>query len=60
MPQQLYLFKNQFQETAPSPASLLEQTRQLFQHQGSNAELIEQIRAAIEAIEELCEHPSAK
>lgn len=34
--------------------SLVEQTRQLFQHQGSNAELIERIVAATKALNALC------
>ena len=36
---------------------LLEQTRQLFQHQGSNAELMAQVMSAIRALHQLCEQP---
>ncbi len=43
-----------FSDYAPSQRSssdsLLEQTRQLFQHQGSNAELMAQIMSAIRAL----------
>ena len=35
----------------------LEQTRQLFQHQGSNAELMAQIMGAIRVLHQLCEQP---
>ncbi|MBW4464115.1 MAG: hypothetical protein KME07_01575 [Pegethrix bostrychoides GSE-TBD4-15B] len=37
--------------------SLLAQTRQLFQHQGSNAELMAQIMSAIRALHQLSEPP---
>jgi hypothetical protein len=36
---------------------LLEQTRQLFQHRGSNTELMTQILHAIQALNEICEQP---
>jgi hypothetical protein len=38
---------------------LLEQTRQLFQHHGSNAELMAQIMSAIRVLQQLCEPPEA-
>jgi hypothetical protein len=41
---------------APSEA-LLEQTRQLFQHEGSNAELMTRIMNAIDVLQEICEQP---
>ncbi|MBF2051387.1 MAG: hypothetical protein IGS54_29150 [Elainella sp. C42_A2020_010] len=37
--------------------SLLEQTRQLFQHNGSNTELMAQVMAAIRALDEIFERP---
>lgn len=39
------------------PDPLLEQTRQLFQHRGSNTELMTQILHAIQALNEICEQP---
>lgn len=39
------------------PDPLLEQTRQLFQHRGSNTELMAQILNAIQALNEICEQP---
>ncbi|MBF2075333.1 MAG: hypothetical protein IGS50_16445 [Synechococcales cyanobacterium C42_A2020_086] len=38
---------------------LVEQTRELFHHHGSNAELIAQIMTAVHALNELCAHPKA-
>lgn len=38
---------------------LIEQTRELFHHHGSNAELIAQIMTAVHALNELCAHPKA-
>lgn len=43
----------------PTGSDLLEQTRQLFQHSGSNAELMAQIMSAIRALNEICEAPKA-
>lgn len=40
-----------------SGSDLLEQTRQLFQHRGSNTELMTQILHAIQALNEICEQP---
>lgn len=66
MSQQLYLFPQaptlpsallptalQYSD-APSEV-LLEQTRELFQHHGSNAELMSQIMTAIRALDQICE-----
>jgi hypothetical protein len=66
MPQQLQLFMEASSKPLSSPPnsldestsdSLLEQTRQLFQHSGSNSELMTQIMAAIKALDEICEQP---
>jgi hypothetical protein len=43
---------------ADSTDQLLIQTRQLFQHQGSNAELIERVRTATRIIKEHCSKPT--
>jgi len=58
MSQQLHLFTNEFanepfsEELSDTNNLLIAQTRQLFHHQGSNAELIERIKTAIQAIDE--------
>jgi peptidase E len=63
MAQQLYLFQETTSAFIPdssfdvSSDSLLEQTRQLFQHDGSNAELMNQVMNAIKALHEICEQP---
>ncbi len=59
MLQQLQLSFDSFAvELETSPVNpLVEQTRELFQHQGSDAELVELIQTAIDAIHELCETP---
>lgn len=65
MSQQLHLFANELaNELANEPFSeelpdanhhlLMAQTRQLFHHQGSNAELVERIKTVIQAIDERC------
>lgn len=70
MPQQLQLFVEassrpssmSLASSSPDESasdSLLEQTRQLFQHRGSNAELMTQIMTAIKALDEICEQPKA-
>jgi uncharacterized protein YhaN len=62
MSQQLHLFSNQSSST-DSPefsGSILAQTRQLFRHQGSNAELIQRIKTVIKAIDERCANPVTK
>lgn len=59
MSQQLQLFR----ETASiasvdTPADpLIEQTRQLFQHTGSNLELMTQIMSAIKVLQEIAQSP---
>jgi hypothetical protein len=44
---------------AQSTGSLLTQTRELFHHQGSDSELVQQIVVAIQAIDELCGKPTS-
>ncbi len=60
MSQQLHLFPDApvFPLTDARSETLLEQTRQLFQHEGSNAELMTRIMNAINVLQEICEHPS--
>lgn len=58
MSQQLHLFpetSTALNDTASD--ALVEQTKQLFQHNGSNAELMLQIMSAIKALDEICEQP---
>ncbi len=61
MSQQLYLFPqaptldSTFRQSDLASEVLLEQTRELFQHHGSNAELMSQIMTAIQALDEICE-----
>lgn len=61
MSQQLYLFPQAptltatLQYSDSSSEVLLEQTRELFQHHGSNAELMSQIMTAIRALDQICE-----
>lgn len=50
-------FSNGIAEAHYPSSDLLEQTRQLFHHQGSDAELVEVIHQAINAIQELCQQP---
>lgn len=63
MSQQLYLFPQAptliptFEQAHASSDVLLEETRELFQHHGSNAELMSQIMEAIKVLHEICEHP---
>jgi hypothetical protein len=62
MPQQLHLFSNQ-SSSADSPeisGSILAQTRQIFRHEGSNAELIQRIKSVIKVIDERCATPVTK
>lgn len=62
MSQQLHLFSNQ-SSSADSPeisGSILAQTRQIFRHQGSNAELIQRIKSVIKVIDERCATPVTK
>lgn len=58
MPQNVFLdvpLSDTSSDTGYDP--LLEQTRQLFQHDGSNAELMTQVMNAINALNEICEQP---
>jgi hypothetical protein len=61
MPQTLQLFSRTPSLTASATSlkndALLEQTRQLFQHNGSNAELMNQVMNAINVLHQLCEQP---
>lgn len=59
MSQQLQLFtdmsaESRYNSTASTTDDLTELTRQLFQHQGSNSELIQRILNATRAINESC------
>jgi hypothetical protein len=60
MSHQLQLFPNApvLPPTDAGSETLLEQTRQLFQHEGSNAELMIQVMSAIDILQEICEQPS--
>ena len=57
MLQQLPLFPAPTLTPVPTPASdhLVKETRQLFQHQGSDAELIERIQHAVRVLNKMCE-----
>ncbi|HEY9628540.1 MAG TPA: hypothetical protein V6C84_14660 [Coleofasciculaceae cyanobacterium] len=55
MPQQLQLFSETPSSQDDSTDRLLTETKLLFQHQGSNAELIERILVAAKAIKSLHE-----
>jgi hypothetical protein len=58
MPQQLLSRPVTSLTSVDSPSdsdSWLEQTRQLFQHHGSNSELMAQVMNAIDALDQLCE-----
>ncbi|NJR63742.1 MAG: hypothetical protein HC769_36225 [Cyanobacteria bacterium CRU_2_1] len=58
MLQQLHLFAKDLDHEEPNPSSpngLVDETRQLFQHQGSNSELVERIMNAVRAIDALSE-----
>jgi hypothetical protein len=60
MSQQLHLFPDApvLPLTDAPSETLLEQTRQLFQHEGSNAELMTQIMNAIDVLQAICQPPS--
>lgn len=60
MVQQLYLTFESAPVAQSDSDSLLEQTRQLFQHDGSNAELMTQVMSAIRALHDLCNQPGSK
>jgi hypothetical protein len=61
MVQQLYLaFEPSPVTQLDSADPLLEETRQLFQHDGSNAELMSQIMSAIRVLHDLCNQPGPK
>jgi hypothetical protein len=63
MSQQLLLFSNDLCPDDSQDLSsdlLLEQTRELFQHQGSTSELIERIMTAIHVLDELCNQSDAE
>ena len=55
MLKQSHPFPDSIAEARYSSSDLLEQTRQLFHHEGSDAELVEMIHQAINAIQELCQ-----
>ncbi|MFM7425003.1 MAG: hypothetical protein ACKO7W_08445 [Elainella sp.] len=61
MPQTLSLFSRTPALAAKAASlkndALLEQTRQLFQHNGSNTELMHQVMNAINVLSQLGEHP---
>jgi hypothetical protein len=57
MLKQLHRFPNPLEEERFSSSDLLEQTRQLFHSEGSEAELIAMIQQAIDVIQELCQQP---
>lgn len=65
MSQQLYLFSSeplseelQGEELQDADSLLVAQTRELFHHSGSNAELIDRIQSVIQAIDEHCKEPA--
>jgi hypothetical protein len=62
MSQQLHLFPSQSSasESGGLSGSILAQTRQLFRHQGSNAELVQRIKTVVKAIDERCATPITK
>ncbi len=64
MPQQLQLFSETLSSQDDSidllsTDLLLDETKLLFRHQGSNAELIERVLTAVRLIKSLCEKSDA-
>lgn len=58
MSQQLHLFPETASVSLDAASDpLIEQTRQLFQHTGSNLDLMTQIMSVIQVLNEICEHP---
>jgi hypothetical protein len=57
MSQQLQLFPDSPVLSDTGFDALLEQTRQLFQHNGSNTELMQQVIHAIQILRKVCEQP---